>query len=73
MATMTLGKSTAVVSPTRRSGTLQLTMNDSKVLGNYTKKLEKTTPPDKFKTRMLKTHNSNWTPVVHKPSNKQVS
>ena len=62
-------KKTAKVSPTKR---LVLTQDDTKVLGNYERKLEKTLPPSKFKTSMYKTHKSNWTPIVNKPSNEQV-
>ena len=60
---------------TAKSNTLrQLTQNDSKILGpNLTRKLEKTVPAKKFQTRNFKTLNSAYTPIVHKPSNEQVS
>ena len=49
-----------------------LTNNDVKVLGKFLEKRAKTLPPEKFQTRMFKTHNSNWTPIVNKASNEQV-
>jgi len=52
---------------------LTLTGNDVKILGKLIeRKREKTLPPKQFHTRLFKTHNSNWTPVVHKPSNDKV-
>ena len=58
-----------------RDGTthiLALTANDTKILGKFNKQREETLPPTKFQTRLFKTYNSNWTPLVHKPSNDQV-
>ena len=52
---------------------LALTRDDAKILGKLLdKRREKSILPNKFHTSMFKTHNSNWTPMVHKPANQQV-
>ncbi len=52
----------------------QLTMNDAKISGPHlTKKLDKISQSKKFQSRKFKTLKSAYTPVVHKPSNEQVS
>ena len=52
----------------------QLTENDTKILGpKIGRKLEKTVSSSKFQSRNFKTLNSAYTPIVHKPSNEQVS
>lgn len=53
---------------------VSLTTDDGKVLGAMlSKKREKAVPPSQFQTQMFRTYVSNWTPLVHKPSNDQVS
>ena len=72
MAAALLDTNVARVKPTTRS-IQAITNDDTKVLGRQIeRKREKTIPPTQFKTRLFKTHHSNWTPVVHRPSNEQV-
>ena len=50
-----------------------LTTDDRKVLGSMlSKKREKALPASQYETRKFRTYASNWTPIVHKPSNEQV-
>ena len=52
---------------------LPITEDDGKVLGRTTNlRREKTASLDQVHTLKLKTHNSAWTPIIHKPSNEQV-
>ena len=52
---------------------LPITEDDGKVLGRSTNlRREKTASLDQVHTLKLKTHNSAWTPIIHKPSNEQV-
>ncbi|XP_076445720.1 epithelial cell-transforming sequence 2 oncogene-like [Babylonia areolata] len=52
---------------------LSITEDDGKVLGRTTNlRREKTASMDQIHTLKLKTHNSAWTPIVHKPSNEQI-
>ncbi|KAK3098400.1 hypothetical protein FSP39_019161 [Pinctada imbricata] len=55
------------------TSTRHLTGNDNKVLGRNTqRKQDVVAEMDKYTTLKMKTHNSAWTPVVHKPSNEQI-
>ena len=72
MATLTNGGTT-----TKKTMKLQtrlpITEDDDKVLGRTTSlRREKAAALDQVHTLKLKTHNSAWTPMVHKPSNEQV-
>ncbi|XP_041351250.1 epithelial cell-transforming sequence 2 oncogene-like [Gigantopelta aegis] len=52
---------------------LTLTQDDDKILGRPTAlRREKTLSMDKVATLKMKTHNSAWTPILHKPSNEQI-
>ncbi|XP_070190601.1 epithelial cell-transforming sequence 2 oncogene-like [Littorina saxatilis] len=65
----TNGKKKTMMMQTR----LSITEDDSKILGRTTNlRREKTATTDQVKTLKLKTHNSAWTPMVHKPSNQQI-
>lgn len=69
MASSTNAKKKTVLMQTR----LSITEDDSKVLGRTTNlRREKTASMDQIHTLKLKTQNSAWTPIVHKPSNEQV-
>jgi hypothetical protein len=63
---------TLLKSKNRTKKRLSLTDNDIKVLGQYEKRKEAAVPTTQFTTKLFKTHNSTWTPMVHKPSNRQV-
>ena len=57
-----------------KTSTRNLTTNDNKILGQNTeRKKEVVNASEKYTTLKMKTHNSAWTPVVHKASNQQVS
>ena len=67
---VTPGKKKTVKMQTR----LSITEDDAKVLGRTTSlRRERTASVDQIHTLKLKTHNSAWTPIVHKPSNEQVT
>ncbi|XP_046583392.1 LOW QUALITY PROTEIN: epithelial cell-transforming sequence 2 oncogene-like [Haliotis rubra] len=51
---------------------LAITSNDSKILGRTTSLRREKTTNDKVGTLKMRTYNSAWTPVVHKPSNEQI-
>ncbi|OWF50928.1 epithelial cell-transforming sequence 2 oncogene-like isoform X1 [Mizuhopecten yessoensis] len=56
-----------------KSSTLHLTKNDKKILGQNTeRKKEVVASQEKFSTNKMRTYNSAWTPVVHKPSNEMI-
>lgn len=63
---------TSYLSTKSRMSRLEITNDDSKVLGKTpTRFINKSA--EQFVTKKYKTHNSAWTPVVHKPSNEQVT
>ncbi|KAK6169969.1 hypothetical protein SNE40_018478 [Patella caerulea] len=59
-------------SPTKIPTKMAITSDDSKILGKITMKRKEATSNTKYTTLKMKTHNSAWTPVVHKPSNDQI-
>jgi len=59
------------MSPTRMKR-LEITSDDSKVLGKTPVRFLRKSA-DNFTTKNFMTLNSAWTPVVHAPSNEQVS
>lgn len=57
----------------KKTSTRALTQNDNKVIGlNTNRKRELVRENEKFDTLKMRTNNSAWTPVLHKPSNEQV-
>lgn len=63
---------TSYMSTQSKMKRLQITSDDSKVLGKSpTRFINKSA--DSFTTKKYMTHNSAWTPVIHKPSNDQVN
>ncbi|XP_076076659.1 epithelial cell-transforming sequence 2 oncogene-like [Mytilus galloprovincialis] len=56
-----------------KTSTRALTRNDNKVIGlNTNRKRELVKENEKYDTLKMRTYNSTWTPVVHKPSNQQI-
>ena len=57
----------------RKTSTKALTKNDNKIIGlNTNRKREMVKESEKYDTLKMRTYNSAWTPVVHKPSNEQI-
>ncbi|XP_069127414.1 epithelial cell-transforming sequence 2 oncogene-like isoform X1 [Argopecten irradians] len=57
----------------KATSTRHLTKNDKKILGQNTeRKKEVVASQEKYSTNKMRTYNSAWTPVVHKPSNETI-